>query len=112
MARLATSIAGLAHASAGDLGDRPRRRFTETGCVSFLVAVRALYFSVGAVMVEVAFVALRQTSSILSHRSSSSNRGYCGMHCHNLLLFGSLLLLLFIPEFPLSVSGFRGFRDG
>ena len=112
MACFATSIASWAHARARNLGDRLRREPTESDGVSFPVAVRALHFTAGAVVVEVAFVALRQTSSILPHRSSSSSRGYCGMHSHNLLLFGSSLFLLVFPELPLSVSGFGGFRDG
>ena len=108
-----TSIAGWARARARDLVDRLCRELTESDGVSFLVAVRALQFTAGAVVVVAAFVALGRTSSIPTHRSSSSSsRGYCGMNCHQLLLFGSLLLLPFIPEFPLSIGGFGGFRDG
>ena len=83
VACFATSIAGWARARARDLVDRLCRELTETDDVSFPVAVRALHFTAGAVVVEVAFFALRQTSSILLYWSSSSSRGYRDMHCDN-----------------------------
>ena len=79
--------------------------------VSLFVAVGALQIPAGSIVVEVAFVALWQASRVLLYQSSN-NGCYCGMNRHNLLLFGSFLLLFVILELPLVVSGFGGFEDG
>ena len=84
------------------------------GSVPFPVAVSALHFPAGSIVMEVALVAIWQAPSILLHRRSSS-RCYRSMNIHNLLLFGSVLchiLLLIIPELPLVFNGFGGFWDG
>ena len=79
--------------------------------MSLLVAVGALQFSAGSIVVEAAFVALRQVSNVLLHRSSSG-RCYRGMNRRNLLLLPNFLLFLVIPELLLVVSGFGRFRNG
>ena len=109
VAYLATSVASLAHSSTGGLVDWLRRSFTKTGSVPPPITVQTLHLPAGADVMEVALVALRQTSSVLLYRSSSG-RCYRSMYCHDLLLFGSLLLLLLvIPEILLGFSGFGGF---
>ena len=76
--------------------------------VSLLVAVGALQFPAGSIVVETTFVALRQVSRVLLHRSNSG-RCYRSMNRHNLLLFRSFLFLLVILELLLVVSDFGGF---
>ena len=65
MTHLATTVASLAHTSAGDLGDWTSQRLVQTGRVPLPVAVSALDFPIRSVMVEAALVALRQASRIL-----------------------------------------------
>ena len=61
---LATTVASLAHTNVGDLVNWPRRSLAESGSVSFPVAFSALHFLADTTMMESAFVALGQISSI------------------------------------------------
>ena len=72
------------------------------------VAVSALHFLIGPVMVETAFVALWQASCILLHRCSGS-RYYRGMNSHDLLLLVKVLYrvsILLVLKLLLVVTGF------